>query len=297
MHPLLQGASSIMTVAIMVPKFLSYLESMKGASPHTLRSYKHDLTLFFASCVEDPDRKAIRAFIASQRENGISKRTVARRLASLRSFFHYCLKEGVISENPAELIENPKMEKKIPHSISYEQVEYFFSLPDTSTYLGLRDKAIMELFYSSGLRLSELSGLNKMDFDKNELLLLVRGKGKKERIVPITESAASWIEKYLSHSKRPLHGEAIFLNKWGERITPRSIDRLFVSYLRKSGLAETITPHIIRHTIATHWLEHGMDVKTIQLLLGHASMATTTIYAEVSSELKKKTIKNFHPRG
>jgi integrase/recombinase XerC len=283
--------------AEMIPKFLAYLQAMRGASTHTIRSYEHDLTLFFKTCEGTPDRKSLRSFIASQREQGISKRSIARRLASLRSFFRYCLKEGVITENPAELIENPKIEKRIPHSISYEQVEYFFSLPTTSTYPGLRDRAIMELFYSSGLRLSELSGLNKSDFDQKELLLLVRGKGKKERIVPITESAAKWIDLYLSHSKRPQDQDAIFLNKFGTRISPRSIDRLFVSYLRKSGLAENITPHIIRHTIATHWLEHGMDVKTIQLLLGHASMATTTIYAEVSSELKKKTVKNFHPRG
>ena len=282
----------------LIPKFLAYLQTLKGASAHTIRSYAHDLSLFFEICKEkEPDRKAIRIFIASQREEGISKRSIARRLASLRSYFRYCLKEGHITKNPAELIENPKIEKRIPHSISYEQVEYFFSLPDTSTYLGLRDRTIMELFYSSGLRLSELSGLNKSDFDHTELLVLVRGKGKKERIVPITESAAKWLDLYLSHTNRPLDEDAIFLNKFGYRISPRSIDRLFVSYLRKSGLAETITPHIIRHTIATHWLEHGMDVKTIQLLLGHASMATTTIYAEVSSELKKKTIKNFHPRG
>lgn len=286
-----------MTVEVL-PTFLSYLQTLKGASPHTIRSYRHDISLFFESCGKEPaDRKAIRTFIASQREKGISKRSVARRLASLRSFFHYCLKEGLISENPAELVENPKIEKRIPHSISYEQVSYFLSLPDTKTFFGLRDKAILELFYSSGLRLSELSGLNIRDFDSKELYLLVRGKGKKERIVPITENAATWINTYLAHPDRPSHREALFLNKFKERLSPRSIDRLFVTYLKKSGLAETITPHIIRHTIATHWLEQGMDVKTIQLLLGHASMATTTIYAEVSSELKKKIIKNFHPRG
>lgn len=284
--------------ATLVPQFLSYLKTLKGASPHTLRSYEHDLSLFFASCQEaSPDRMAIRQFIASEREKGISKRSVARRLASLRSFFRYCLKEGAISENPAELIDNPKIEKRIPHPISYMQVEHFFSMPDTSTYFGLRDRAIMEVFYSSGLRLSELAGLNMADFDPKGLMLRVRGKGKKERMVPITENAAKWIEKYLTHAARPPNTEAIFLNRFGTRISSRSIDRSFVSYLRKSGLAETVTPHIIRHTIATHWLEHGMDVKTIQLLLGHASMATTTIYAEVSSELKKKTVKNFHPRG
>jgi integrase/recombinase XerC len=280
-----------------VQRFLSYLKTLKGASPHTIRNYEHDLTLFFHHVKTPyPDRKDIRSFVASEREKGISKRTVARRLASLRSFFRYCIKEGIISENPADHIENPKIEKKIPLSIAYEQVEYFFSLPNTETILGLRDKAIMELFYSSGLRLSELAGLRISDLDKAELLLLVRGKGKKERIIPITENAACWIERYLS-KRPPTPSDALFLNRFGGNLSPRSIDRMFVSYLKKSGLAETITPHIIRHSIATHWLEQGMDVKTIQLLLGHASMATTTIYAEVSSDLKKKTVQKFHPRA
>lgn len=278
-------------------RFLAYLKALKGASPHTLRNYSHDLTLIFDHVQKPfPDRKDIRSFVALQREQGISKRTIARRLASLRSYFRYCIKEGLTSENSAELIENPKIEKKIPISIAYEQVEYFFSLPDISTVLGLRDKAIMELFYSSGLRLSELTGLNKEDFNKDELLLRVRGKGKKERVIPITENAALWIERYL-HIRTHATSSAIFLNRFGSRLSPRSVDRMFTSYLKKSGLEETITPHIIRHSIATHWLNQGMDIKTIQLLLGHASMATTTIYAEVSSELKKKTVKNFHPRG
>ena len=283
---------------LFVSKFLTYLKALRGASPHTIRSYEHDLALFFESCGDSlPDRKAVRRFIADQHEQGISKRSIARRLASLRSFFRYCLKSGIVKENPAELVENPKIEKRIPHPITYKEVEYFFSLPDVSTYLGLRDRAIMELFYSSGLRLNELVLLNQGDLDKRELLLRIQGKGKKERIVPITENALSWIEKYVAHPERPSGVEALFLNKLGTRLSARSIDRSFVRYLRKSGFAETITPHIMRHTIATHWLEQGMDVKTIQLLLGHASMATTTIYAEVSSELKKKTIKKFHPRG
>jgi integrase/recombinase XerC len=158
----------------------------------------------------------------------------------------------------------------------------------------------MELFYSSGLRVSELAGLRRGDFDKEELLLLVRGKGKKERIVPITENAANWITVYLADGERASvqkDPEAIFLNRFGKRLTTRSIDRLFCSYLAKSGFADTITPHVIRHTIATHWLEQGMDLKTIQVILGHASMATTTIYTEVSSDLKKRVVAALHPRA
>ena len=158
----------------------------------------------------------------------------------------------------------------------------------------------MELFYSSGLRVSELAGLNRADFDTSELLFVVRGKGKKERIVPITENAAQWIARYIAHPERvsiQKDSEAIFLNRFGTRLTTRSIDRLFSFYLTKSGFADTITPHVIRHTIATHWLEQGMDLKTIQVLLGHSSMATTTIYAEVSSDLKKRVVAALHPRA
>jgi integrase/recombinase XerC len=199
-----------------------------------------------------------------------------------------------------DCIDTPKRDRTVPHSLSYSQIEHFFNLPDISTFLGFRDRTIMELFYSSGLRVSELAGLNRSDFDKEELLLLVRGKGKKERIIPITENAAHWITSYLFHQERfaqQQDGKAIFLNRLGTRLTTRSIDRLFCYYLAKSGFADIITPHVIRHTIATHWLEQGMDLKTIQVLLGHSSMATTTIYTEVSSDLKKLVVAALHPRA
>ena len=165
---------------------------------------------------------------------------------------------------------------------------------------------MMELFYSSGLRLSELAGLDRQDCDLANLTVKLRGKGKKERIVPITKNAAAWIESYLHHPERHLKTEvhapqideqAIFLNKHGYRLTTRSIDRLFDQHLTQSGLAGKITPHTLRHSIATHWLENGMDLKTIQLLLGHSSPTTTTIYTQVSTKLKKKVYDQAHPRA
>jgi integrase/recombinase XerC len=303
-------------------RFLDYLQSVRGASEHTIRSYAHDLhvfALFLTSndaksvsphvdgtselpkiSLHSIDRKTIRAFIISERDRAISKRSVARRLSSLRTFFRYCLRERLIESNPMDAIDSPKLDRTVPHSLSYSQIEHFFNLPDISTSLGLRDRAIMELFYSSGLRVSELAGLNRKDLDKEELLLLVRGKGKKERIIPITENAAKWMTAYLTNEERLAvqeDPEAIYLNRFGKRLTTRSIDRLFCFYLAKSGFADTITPHVIRHTIATHWLEQGMDLKTIQVLLGHSSMATTTIYTEVSSDLKKRVVAALHPRA
>jgi integrase/recombinase XerC len=305
-----------------VNKFLDHLQMLSGASEHTLRSYENDLNQLFlflknnqsylhlvspekiplASC----DRKIIRAFIVDLRDHEISKRSVARKLSTLRSFFRFCQKEHLLVQNPMELIDTPKLDHRVPITLTYAQIQQFFSLPDLSTYLGLRDRTIMELFYSSGLRVSELAGLNREDVDRIGLLLHVRGKGKKERLTPITENAMHWVKNYLEHPERHMQTvshyaeidhEAIFLNKWGKRLTTRSIDRLFNDYLQESGFAETITPHVIRHTIATHWLEHGMDLKTIQLLLGHSSMATTTIYTEVSSDLKKKVVNDCHPRA
>lgn len=285
--------------------FFEYLQATRGASEHTLRNYMADLRLFasFFSdkatfSINDVDRLMIRSFILAQRERGVSKRSVARYLSSLRSFFRYCLRQQWIETSPIEGVESPKLDRPIPHSLSYAEVERFFCVPDTTTVLGLRDRAMMELFYSSGLRVSELSGLNREDLDSSELLLLVRGKGKKERIVPITQNASEWIAKYLCHLERVQDdAQAIFLNNRGKRLTTRSIDRLFAEYLIRGGFAETITPHVIRHTIATHWLEKGMDLKTIQVLLGHSSMATTTIYTEVSSKLKKQVVAALHPRA
>ena len=170
--------------------------------------------------------------------------------------------------------------------------------PDTSNYLGFRDRVIMELFYSSGLRLSEVAGLNRRDFDEKSLVLNIFGKGKKQRQAPITETAVNWVVQYLNHPERDEKDpEAIFLNRFGKRITSRSIDRNFERYLRSSGLSVRITRHTIRHTIATHWLENGMDLKTIQMLLGHTSLTTTTIYTHVSSKLKRQVYDKTHPRA
>ncbi|HNA61774.1 MAG TPA: tyrosine-type recombinase/integrase, partial [Rhabdochlamydiaceae bacterium] len=198
----------------------------------------------------------------------------------------------------------PKLEKKIPAPLSREEIDRLFQQPDIQTFLGFRDRCIMELFYSSGLRISELVALSRSDFDAQNHTLRVKGKGKKERVIPITKSAAVWITNYLNHPERVLDGEshfvqkdhdAIFLNKWGERITVRSVDRNFKLFLKQSGLSALATPHTIRHTIATHWLENGMDLKTIQTLLGHSSLATTTIYTQVSTNLKKDVYDKAHP--
>jgi integrase/recombinase XerC len=322
-------------------RFIEHLKVVKNASEHTVRNYTIDLNAFknyleqellphwkpedlpekisYSSNYQDRfkgkdaaldlstiSKSHIRGFLAHLNQNQSNKRTIVRRLSSLRTFFKYAVSQKIISMNPTEDIETPKLEKRIPVSLSYDHVKKLFEMPDTSNYLGFRDRVIMELFYSSGLRVSELVGLNREDFDRKNLLIKLRGKGKKERIVPITKNAAEWIIAYLEHAERHLDtdghaaevdNEAIFLNRLGTRLTLRSVDRNFSKYLKESGLASSITPHTIRHTIATHWLENGMDLKTIQVLLGHSSLSTTTIYTQVSTGLKKQVYDKAHPRA
>jgi len=309
--------------------FLKYLEMVKNASIHTIRNYAIDLDNFKDFIEKNilksqkPSKKilqskekdfplhlinkwVIRNYLAYLYEKKMKNNSIMRKIASLRSFYKYLMKEKFIDNNPIEDIENPKKEKALPHFISYDQVMHLFNMCDETNYLGLRDRVIMELLYSSGLRLSELVELDRQDFDEDSLLINVYGKGKKQRIVPITKTAAEWTKKYLYHEKREQDTKenkkqkdknAIFLNRFGYRITSRSIDRNFKRYFLLSGLSENITPHTIRHTIATHWLENGMDLKTIQMLLGHASLGTTTIYTHVSNKLKRKVYDETHPRA
>lgn len=289
-----------------VYEFIHHLEAVRNASVHTLRNYRLDLKAFESFAKDQAvDKKLIRSYLAHLQMKGVSKRTVLRHLSSLRSMFKYLLKEKKIKENPAADIGSPKLDKPIPKALSYPEVQELFDQPNTEKFLGLRDRSIMELFYSSGLRISELAGINRGDVNFQARSLRVRGKGKKERIVPITQNVVKWIQKYLDDPRRYEEGkphfqkdpDAIFLNKWGKRLTTRSIDRLFKTHLQKSGLAGNITPHTIRHTIATHWLENGMDLKTIQVLLGHASLGTTTIYTRVSTKLKREVYERSHPRA
>lgn len=291
--------------------FLKYLTVVKNSSNHTVRNYSLDLNNFFAFLRSEGfegkvERQVIRKFLAHLHEQGAQRRTVLRRLSTLNSFFSYLVKQKVLETNPLEAIDRPKLEKTLPANLSYAQVERLFEQPDIAGLLGFRDRCMMELLYSSALRISELLGLNRSDLDLQRKLLRVSGKGKKQRIVPITQNAADWLSRYLEHPSRfsdeeehkaQVDDDAIFLNRWGKRLSVRSADRLFGEYLKKSGLSGKITPHTIRHTIATHWLEKGMDLKTIQVLLGHSSLATTTIYTQVSGKLKREVYAKTHPRA
>ncbi len=300
-------------ISQLIEQFSLYLHAVKQASEHTIRNYGLDLARFLAFLEEKHladlklvDKYHLRAFVAEQAKKGSQKRSIARRLATLRTFFRWAHRQKILEHNPADELETPKLEKTLPSCLTYEQVKELLAAPDLGCYLGFRDRTIMELFYSSGLRVSELVNLNREDIDLTGLLIRIKGKGKKERVIPITQNAAEWIKQYLSHLERHLRCDghepeldkhAVFLNREGTRLSPRSVDRNFAKYLRTAGLSGKITPHTIRHTIATHWLENGMDLKTIQVLLGHSTPITTTIYTQVSPKLKKEVYDRTHPRA
>lgn len=276
--------------------FFEYLKGVRNVSPHTLRNYEIDLRAFMDFSEGVVTVKKIRQFISEEHQRGLKKRSILRRLSAIRSFCKYLVRKKLLPDNPCDDITPPKLDKPIPKFLTYDQIIALFAAPNITTYLGYRDRTIMEVLYSSGLRVSELCGLDKGDLDFKLLLIKVKGKGKKERVVPFTTTAMEWLKKYLSHPGRvEKEKEAIFLNRSGGRLTTRSVDRLFVDYKKKCGIALPITPHILRHSIATHLLENGMDLKMIQEILGHTNLTTTTIYTAVSGKLKKETYRRCHP--
>ena len=290
--------------------FFGYIKGSRGCSEHTLRAYQTDLgrfcTLLGDKALKEIAPFDIKAYLLELSKTAPARPTQLRRLAALRSFFKYARTKRWIESSPMDEIDAPRREKKIPYILTYSQVEHLLEQPDTKTYLGLRDRAVLELLYSSALRISELAHLKISDIDFKGGVIRVLGKGNKERLVPALSGALNWIQQYLRHPVRAKGGkgvrpaadkEAVFLSRMGKMMTTRSHDRNFKRYLKLTGLSAQITPHTIRHTIATHWLEKGMDLKTIQVLLGHSNLATTTIYTQVSSQLGRAVYDKSHPRA
>ncbi len=274
-----------------IGKFLKYLEVERGVSVHTLRAYERDLKDFAEYCRSDPkeiEMVDIRGFLSNQMSEGRAKSTVARRLATLRSFFKYLYQESYVKINYAKLVPSPKAPKHLPVFLDVDDAFGLVKAPEGIGLLPVRDRAILELLYSSGLRVSEVAGLNTDDLNVREGLVKARGKGKKERIVPVggkaIEALKSYlIERMLFKKKKLLTGDdsALFLNKSGERLTDRQIRRIVVKYARLTGIEGQIGPHTLRHTFATHLLIGGADLRVIQELLGHSSLSTTQKYTHL----------------
>lgn len=250
----------------------------------------------------DADVNIIRAFLAQLNEKQYSKSTVARKLATLRSFYKFLVKRNMITSNPVLVIRTPKQEKKLPKFLDYEEVKRLLDTPPLDNWLGARDRAMLETLYSTGIRVSELVALNLDDVDFLGEVVHVRGKGKKERIAPIGSSALQVIQHYMefrnkrAQSSSNFDPKVLFVNKHGRRLSTRSVRRKMDKYLKMAGLDPSISPHTLRHSFATHMLNNGADLRSVQELLGHQSLSTTQIYTHLSTSKLKEVYENAHPR-
>ena len=291
--------------------FLQYLRVERGASDHTLKSYREDLIALADYLAGDdghcPEPASItmpelRGFVAALHEAGFAKASIARRLASVRSFFRFGQREGWMKSNPAKALRNPRKSQKLPHFLSNDEIGKLLSAPQGEAAMALRDRAILETLYSAGLRVSELVGLTDGDLDFAAGIVRVRGKGRRERLSPIGSHAIRALKSWLSKrqlSPRSAQGREapVFTNKFGTRLTTRSVARMLEKYLKETGLDQRTSPHTLRHSFATHLLDRGADIRSVQELLGHKSLVTTQIYTHVSTANLKAAYEKAHPRA
>ncbi len=293
-----------------VTAFLDHLKVERNASPNTVKSYEDDLTQFCLFLDEsqglepdeaDPteaDAKRLRRYSAWLNGKGYAASTVARRLASLRSFYRFQRRQGTMTADPSGGLRNPKQPQRLPKMLRVEDVIRLLDTIATDTALGVRDRAMFETLYGGGLRVSELVGLNLEDVDVEEFLVRVRGKGRRERLCPIGPMAASWIGRWMALREPEVSGEpAVFLNRFGTRLTSRSVGRLLEDHLLGLGLDPGASPHTLRHSFATHLLDRGADLRSVQELLGHRSLSTTQIYTHITRERLQDAYRKAHPRA
>lgn len=282
-----------------IQKFLSYLEIEKNYSEHTLLNYRLDLMEFVkfqsGATVESVDYSVLRRFLAEMRQHNLKPRSVARKLSSLRSFFKYLQREKIIKNNPASLLVTPKLDKPLPHFLTEEEAVRLIESPKAGKKGSLRDKAIFETLYSTGIRVSELVGMDidSVDFIGN--IIRVMGKGRKERLVPIGDTALEALTKYIETRKHD--SNALFLNKNGTRLGTRSVGNIINKYILQEAVNQHVTPHMFRHSFATHLLNHGADLRAVQELLGHVNLSTTQIYTHLTTDKLKSVYDKAHPRA
>ena len=293
-----------------IERFLSYLDVERNASPHTIKSYRDDLESL-ASFLEFDDGSVPRAkdvtsgdlrqFVAALHDAGYASSSIARRLASLRSFYRFAQREGVAERNPAKPLRNPRKKRKLPHFLNSQDIEALLNAPDGNTALGVRDIAMLETMYSSGVRVSELVGICDHDLRLKEGLVNVRGKGKRERFAPLGSYAVDAIRGWLALRPERIVDDAVgtplFVNRFGGRLSTRSIRRMLDKYLSQTGLDSETSPHTLRHSFATHLVDAGADIRSVQELLGHKSLVTTQIYTHLSTANLKEAYEKAHPRA
>lgn len=289
-----------------VLEFLKYIDLEKNYSNYTLINYKDDLSFYLDFLnkenidVLDSDYKVIRNYLSYMYNKKYSSKTISRHISSLRSFYKYMLKENYIVKNPMTLISNPKQESKLPHFLYYNELETILNIPDKSTPLGQRDSVILELLYSTGIRVSELVNIKLKDINLSTRKIRILGKGNKERIVLYGEYLKNLLDIYLNDGREKLvknNQEYLVLNKNGSGLTTRGVRVIIDNILKKGEIDFHISPHVLRHTFATHMLDSGADLKSVQELLGHENLSTTQIYTHVSNERLRKVYLSTHPRA
>jgi len=306
----IQNPKSTMEEAL--AEFLRHLALEKNASAHTVKSYREDLSqaiAFFRTRLPaqatEPTQlttRALRAYMAWLHERGFSKSTIARRVAAMRSWCRFLCRQGTLAANPAEGLRSPRQDKKLPHFLNEKDLTVLLETPPADSSIGVRDLAILETLYSAGLRVSELTGLDVTDLDMDAGLFTVRGKGKRERLALMGKPAQKAMERWLAWREAIANGKAhppsaVFLNKRGGRLTSRSVGRLIEKYLALSGLDPRTSPHTPRHSFATHLLDRGADIRSVQELLGHRSLTTTQIYTHVTTHRLSDSYHKAHPRA
>jgi integrase/recombinase XerC len=295
-----------------VQDFLRYLRVERNASELTLKSYGEDLAALEAYLTEacggqcpapgEISTVLLRGYVAHLHSQGYSKATIARRLASLRSFFRFGGRQGWCTGNPAKPLRNPRGARKLPHFLTTDELGRLLETPPRNEPAGRRDRAILETMYSAGLRVSEVVGLNDSDLDFHAEILRVRGKGRRERLAPIGSFAVRALQHWLDERKlhpgeKPSAAAPVFVNKFGRRLTTRSVGRMLEKHLKTAGLDQRTTPHTLRHSFATHLLDRGADIRSVQELLGHKSLTTTQIYTHVTTSRLREVYERAHPRA
>lgn len=290
--------------------FIHYLTVEKGLAENTIVSYERDLKTYLSFLeqnqnihkLNDVERVDIVQFLNSLRAEGKSAKTVARHIASIRAFHQFLLRDKVMDHDPSVLLDPPKMERNLPKVLSLKEVETLLDAPDTRDHFGLRDKAMLELLYATGIRVSELTGLNVGDVHLAMGFVRCIGKGNKERIIPLGRTARDAVQKYLEDGRpqfvsKKYKDDALFLNHHGRRLTRQGFWKILKKLARDAGIKKDLTPHTLRHSFATHLLENGADLRAVQEMLGHADISTTEIYTHVTKTRLKDVYTQFHPRA
>ena len=290
-----------------VATYLQHIQVERGLSPNTVMAYKRDLAKFEKFCqrlklsLGRVDRRSVADFLGELYSAGLDSRSVARTLSALRNFFRFAMQEGYRTGDPAEQIESPRIWSRLPKYLSEEEVDRLLAQPDTRTPIGLRDKAMLELLYATGLRASELVGLRLGDVQMESGFVRCLGKGSKERLVPVGRSALAAITTYLAEARgelsRRLATSHLFLSRRGRGLTRQQFWHRLKIYTRAAGIRKPLSPHVLRHSFATHMLDHGADLRSLQVLLGHSDISTTQIYTHVAQERLREVHRQHHPRA